>query len=452
MHDSDIAQFLQQNPNVSTIELLISDLNGVLRGKRIERNHLQKVFDQGFYLPGSVMSLDATGTTVEAAGLGMSAGDCDQLCRPIPDTLALVPWITDGSRAQVLCTMYEKDQQPFFADPRQILLNTIKRFNQLGYTAGFAVELEFYLIDPKGSADGTVQPPVSAHTQQRMSSCQVYSIEDLAEHEGFIQAVIAAAHAQGIPADTVIAEYAPGQFEVNLHHDEDILRAVDHAIMLKRVIRNIARQHGMEATFMAKPYLQESGNGMHIHLSLTKHGQNQFADDDPTTNALLRSAVAGILSMADSTQAFLAPNINSYRRLLSESFAPTSKCWGLDNRTVALRIPAGKAEATRIEHRMAGADANPYLVTSALLAGIVEGIQQQLEPPAAITGNAYEQNIEQVADNLRDALRNMDNDPRICNWFGDRFIALFQACKWHDLELFEQQITPMEYQLLLRYS
>jgi glutamine synthetase len=348
--------------------------------------------------------------------------------------------------------MFKNEGEAFFADPRHKLISAVQQLEAMGYTAGFAVELEFYLVDPKRTAQGAIQPPLSARTQTRMTSCQVYSIEDLSEHEDFIQEVIQTAHAQGIPADTVIAEYAPGQFEVNLHHDNDIVRAVDHAIMLKRVIRHVAQLHDMEATFMAKPYLQESGNGMHLHLSLMKDNENQFAADDPTTNLTLRSAIAGILSMADCMQAFLAPNINSYKRLSPESFAPTSKSWGLDNRTVALRIPSGNPESTRIEHRMAGADANPYLVSVALLAGVCEGIKTQLQPPAAIVGNAYEQSIDQVADNLRDALRNMQGDRRVAHWFGEDFTNLFLTCKWHDLHLFEQQITQKEYDLLLRYS
>ncbi|MEJ2072954.1 MAG: glutamine synthetase family protein [Reinekea sp.] len=420
MHDNLAIQFLEQNPEVTTIELLISDLNGVLRGKRIERSLLEKVINQGFYLPGSVMSLDATGTTVEAAGLGMATGDSDQLCMPIPETLTMVPWVNDNTRAQMLCTMFgDTITEPFFADPRHILSKAIDRFNQLGYQTGFAVELEFYLVDPERTADGALQPPLSTQTNQRLTSCQVYSIDDLTEYDDFIQNVIQSARAQNIPADTVIAEYAPGQFEVNLKYDTNILRAVDHAILLKRVIRNVAQQNGVEATFMAKPYLNESGNGMHLHLSLMRDGKNAFSADDPTQNTLMQHAVAGILSLTDGSQAFLAPNINSYRRLAPNAFAPTSKTWGYDNRTVALRIPAGPDKATRIEHRMAGADANPYLATISLLAGIFEGIQHKLMPPEPIAGNAYEQATNFVADNLRDALRNMEQDDRLIDWFGE---------------------------------
>lgn len=448
---TEVDDFLARHPKVTTIELLLSDLNGVLRGKRIARDLLSKVAGQGFFLPGSVMSLDAKGATVEAAGLGMAVGDRDQLCKLIPGTLAVVPWVADGMRAQALCTMCAADGSGFFADPRHILLAAARRLQQLDLEVGFAVELEFYLLDPKRAADGTPQPPVGNNAEAANPSCQVYSIDDLNEHDAFIKDVVAQARAQSIPADTVVAEYAPGQFEVNLQHGNDIVRAVDHAVLLKRVIRNVARLHGMEATFMAKPYIEEAGSGMHLHLSLLRAGRNLLAADQPTENPLMRQLVAGILSMADSTQALLAPNLNSYRRFAAAAFAPTAKTWGQDNRTVMLRIPSGSAESTRIEHRLAGADANPYLTATALIAGVCEGLDAKMNPPDPVIGDAYQQQHPQVADNQRDALRAMAADARVNDWFGADFVKLYQACKWHDLVLLEQQITPLEYDLLLRY-
>lgn len=452
MAHTEATDFLHKYPNVTTIELLISDLNGVVRGKHIERDLLEKIFTKGFYLPGSVMSLDATGTTVEAAGLGMEVGDRDRLCRPIPGTLQIVPWHENEDRAQVLCTMYAKHDVGFFADPRQILEKAVQRFNRLGFKPGIALELEFYLVDVERGEKGELQPPKIPGTERRMESCQVYSMDDLADTDFFIRDVVATARAQNIPADTVIAEYAPGQFEVNLNYGNDIMAAADNAVLLKHVIANVAKKYSMEATFMAKPYIAESGSGLHMHLSLlNEEGDNIFAAEDPTENPYMKNAIAGILSMADSTQAFLAPNINSYRRLAPDGFAPTSKTWGYDNRTVALRIPSGGKDATRIEHRISGADCNPYLATTVLLAGVTEGIEKNMQPPAPTSGNAYDQEYEKVADNQRDALRNMNGDDRVADWFGKEFVELYQTCKWHDLRMFEQQVTQMEYDLLLPY-
>ena len=444
----EVDEFLLAHPDVETIELLIADLNGVIRGKRIERGLLRKVYGSGFYLPGSVMALDATGTTVEESGLGMDVGDCDRLCRPVAGTLSLVPWHEKGDRAQVLCSMFERDGTPFFADPRQVLVSAVKRFEQLGYTSGIALELEFYLVDLQPDDQGHIQPPKIPGTDRRMSSKQVYSLSDLDDYDFFIRDVIATARSQNIPADTVIAEYAPGQFEVNLHHGQDILAAADQAVLLKRVISSVAKKHGMMASFMAKPYIEESGNGLHLHLSLLdSSGANAFAAD----KTLIESAIGGLLDMADSTQAVLCPNVNSYRRLAPEAFAPTSKTWGTDNRTVAIRVPASSAEATRLEHRISGADASPYLAVAVLLAGVVEGITNKIEAPSEVTGNAYEQDHPEIADNQRDALRAMSEDERVTHWLGQDFVEMYQHCKWSEVRLFERQITSMEYELLLPY-
>ncbi|MEX0624006.1 glutamine synthetase family protein [Saccharospirillum sp.] len=453
MSHPEVTAFLEQHPDVTTIELLVTDLNGVLRGKRIERELLEKVYEEGFNLPGSVMALDATGTTVEETGLGAEDGDRDRLCLPVANTLAMVPWHADGDRAQALFTMFETDGvTPFRMDPRQVLMQVVNRFNELGYTPGIAVELEFYLIDTERDADGQLQPPVSPVSGRRMSSKQVYSMDDLDDYDFFIRDVLDTAHEQNIPADTVITEYAPGQFEVNLNYGNDPMRAADEAVMLKRVIAQVARKWEMEATFMAKPYIEEAGSGMHIHLSLMdSDGNNIFASEDPESVPEMRWAMGGLIDMADHVQALLCPNINSYRRLNPDAFAPTAKTWGYDNRTSALRIPSGNIEATRIEHRLSGADTNPYLAVAVVLAGVTEGLQNHIEPPEPVEGNVYDQDHPELADNGRDALRSMILDERVKTWFGADFIEMYLICKWSEVRLFERQVTPMEYELLLPY-
>ncbi|AJQ97891.1 glutamine synthetase family protein [Gynuella sunshinyii] len=452
MSNDEVSAFLTEYPDVQTIELLITDLNGVVRGKRIERELLEKVFAQGFYLPGSVMALDATGTTVEETGLGVEAGDQDRVCFPIPGTLAIVPW-QGNDRAQALVSMFDADGEvPFLADPRQVLARVVEKFSTLDYTPCVAVELEFYLVDRERDANGQLQPPISPVSGRRMNSKQVYSMDDLDDYDFFIREVLDTAHAQNIPADAVVAEYAPGQFEVNLPHVTDPLEAADHAVLLRRVIRQVARRHDMEATFMAKPYIDESGSGTHVHVSLLNDaGDNIFAAEDPLQHPPLRYAVGGLLQMADSVQALLCPNINSYRRLAPGGYAPTSHTWGYDNRTAAIRIPSGEIEATRIEHRMSGADTNPYLAVAVVLAGIGEGLMKQVEPPEPVTNNAYDQDHPQLADNPRDALRAMEANEQISEWFGEEFLRIYSICKWSEVSLFERQVTELEYSLLLPY-
>jgi len=451
---SEVEDFLSQNPQVESIELLVTDLDGVLRGKRVERSLLKKVYESGFCLPQSVLALDATGATVDETMLGIETGDSDRICKPIPGTLTLAPWHEGGDRAQALCEMYEVDGRPLEIYPRHVLRRAVERFEQHGYRAGIALELEFYLVDKERTKEGALQAPVSPVSGQRMSSTQVYSMRDLDDYDFFIRDVIETARAQNIPADAVIAEYAPGQFEVNLDYCNDILKAVDDAVLLKRVIHAVARKHNMQATFMAKPYIEEAGNGLHIHLSLLdEDGDNLFTecdvDADPTESVLLRTAIGGLLDMADSSQALFSPTINSYRRLAPDSFAPTQKNWGYDNRSVAMRIPSGSASARRIENRMPGADANPYFAVVAVLAGVIEGITNDIQPPEITTGNGYEQDAPRVADNPRDSLRAMAEDPRIKDWFGEQLVKVYQDVKWRNVYLFEHQITALEYELLL---
>ncbi len=443
------SDFLERHPGIESINLLIGDLNGILRGKRIGRDVLAKVFQQGFALPASVMGMSARGITVEDTNLGLNTGEPDYLCRVIPGTLSQQPWQKQG--AQVLCTMHETDGTAFYGDPRQALVRVVERFEQLGYGVGIALELEFYLIDQQRDHNGRPQPPVTP-SGRRVNATQVYSMDDLDDNSIFIDAVLSAAEQQNIPADTVITENAPGQFEVNLDYGADILAAADHAVLLKRVIRCVAKSQGMEATFMAKPFIDLPGSGLHIHLSLLDQaGNNVLASADPEQHPLLRQAIAGLLTMADSTQALVCPTVNSFRRLAPSACVPTNKTWGYDNRSVAMRIPAGPAAATRIESRTAGADANPYLATAAMLIGVTEGITGQLTPPDPVRGNAYEQCHPRLPDNQRDALRAMAAEPRIAQWLGEDFIKLYSCVKWHDLQLFEAQITPLEEQLLMPY-
>lgn len=444
--------FLEQHPDLSSIDLLISDLNGTLRGKRVGRGLLMKVFEQGFALPRSVMGLDATGDTVPETDLGLETGDSDNLCLPIPGTLSIQPWCKDELRGQLLCTMVNPDGSAFFADPRQALARVIERFDGLGYTPGIALELEFYLFDSQRGPAGELQQPRSAGNGRRMTSTQVYAIDDLDDYDAFIRDVLESARRQGLPADTVIAENAPGQFEVNLDYGNDILAACDQAVLLKRVIKSVAKNHDYEASFMAKPYIEEPGNGLHIHLSLMdQQGDNIFAAGNAVENPNMRAAMAGLIDTAKASQGLICPNVNSFRRLAPGLCAPTSICWGFDNRSVSLRIPAGAGKATRIESRAAGADANPYLATAAMLIGVAEGLHNQMTPPPPVTGNAYDQDHPMLADNQRDALRAMAADERIGDWLGHDFIEVYSVTRWHDLQLFERQVTDLELELLLPY-
>ncbi|MDO8332623.1 MAG: glutamine synthetase family protein [Pseudomonas sp.] len=436
--------FLKKHPDVQFVDLLIADMNGVVRGKRIDRASLHKVYQRGINLPASLFALDINGSTVESTGLGLDIGDSDRVCYPIPNTLCNEPW-QKRPTAQLLMTMHEMEGQAFFADPRAVLQQVINKFDALGLTICAAFELEFYLID-QANVNGRPQPPMSPLSGKRPQSTQVYMIDDLDEYAECLQDILEGAQEQGIPADAVVKESAPAQFEINLHHVADPLKACDYALLLKRLVKNIAYDHEMDTTFMAKPYPNQAGNGLHVHISiLDKDGTNIFKSEDPVTNDALRHAIGGIIETMPASMAFLCPNVNSYRRFGEKFFVPTSPTWGIDNRTVALRVPNDTADAVRIEHRVAGADANPYLVMASVLAGIHHGLTNKIEPGAPLEGNAYEQTEASLPNNLRDALRELDDNEVMGRYIDPKYIDVFVACKESELAEFEYSISDLEY-------
>ena len=437
-------EFLAEHPEVQFFDLLIADMNGVVRGKRIDRSNLLKVYEKGINLPASLFALDIQGTTVESSGLGLDIGDADRVCFPIPGTLRMEPWQRRPT-AQLLMTMHELEGQPFFADPREVLRQVVQRFTAMGLTVCAAFELEFYLIDQE-NINGRPQPPRSPISGKRPQAVQVYSIDDLDEYADCLRDIIDGAHTQGIPADAIVKESAPAQFEVNLNHVADPIAACDYAVLLKRLIKNTAYDHEMDTTFMAKPYPGQAGNGLHVHISLLdKDGRNIFAAEDPLQNDALRHAIGGVLQALPASMAFLCPNVNSYRRFGSQFYVPNAPSWGLDNRTVALRVPTGNPDALRIEQRVAGADANPYLLMASLLAGVHHGLTHRIEPGEPIEGNSYEQVEQSLPNNLRDALRALDDSDILGRYINPDYIDIFVACKEHELEEFEHSISDLEY-------
>ena len=444
-------RFLKRFSDLKGIDLLIADLNGVLRGKRIQSSALAKVFQEGIYLPASVFAGDITGATVEETGLGMAQGDSDRVCHPIPGTLSKSPWY-NKSMAQVLMTMYEANGKPFFADPRQILKRIFDQFQELGFTLVVAVELEFYLLDTRRDRQKNPQPPISPVTGKRDKNTQVYSVDDLDDYGAFLDQVAKGAESQGIPADTALAEYAPGQFEINLKHEPDPLSACDNAVLLKRLIKGVAREMGMIATFMAKPYAQQAGSGTHIHISLlNKNKENIFSDPQNETGSKnLLHAIGGLSKTMKESMAIFCPNANSYRRFQPDLYVPMAPTWGIDNRTVAIRIPTGPEKAKRIEHRVSGADANPYLVVASILAGIHYGMTHKIEPPKISTGDAIAKHKPSLPMTWVESLDAFLKSKILKEYFGKEFCHVYYQTKYKEMQIFDSHVTPLELDWYLR--
>jgi glutamine synthetase len=443
--DPQLERFLAEHPEIRFVDAFVNDLNTIERGKRIDRAALPGMFSRGMPLPGSMFALDIQGGTVEATGLGFSDGDADRPCMPIPGTLVPVPWAANDGVAQVQLTMHEQDGSPFFGDPRHLLANVLARFTRLGLTPVVAIEYEFYLVDTQRNDAGQPQPPRGPLTRRREYRTQINSMIDVDEYSTLLAEVDRICRLQDIPTTSALAEYGPGQYEVNLRHAPDALRVCDEALRFKRAVKCVARSHGCEATFLPKPYRDMAGSGLHIHVSLLDAaGKNIFAAANPLDSKPLRHVIAGTLATLADGMAICAPGPNSYRRFRAEAYVPLHPTWSINNRGSAIRVPASDPDNLRIEHRLAGADANPYLVLAWILAGMLHGLEKSLEPPAVLTGNAYEQEGEPLPVTWAEAIEKFSRSEfaRIC--LGEKFVKLFTIVKRAEMEEFNSHITPLE--------
>jgi len=446
--DNELDLFLATHPGVRFFDAFVNDLNTVERGKRIDRANIARVFARGMPLPGSMFALDVEGGTVEATGLGFADGDADRPCMPIAGTLVPVPWQSDVAQLQL--RMFDHDGTRFFGDPRALLELELERLLALGLTPVVAVEYEFYLVDRELGPDGLPQPPRAPLTGRGEFRTQINSMTDLNEYSGLLAEIDSVCRIQNVPATSSLAEYGPGQYEVNLAHARDALRVCDEALRFKRVVKSVARAHGCDATFLPKPYRDMAGSGLHVHVSLLDAaGKNIFAAPDPLTSAPLRHAIGGTLATLADGMAICAPGPNSYRRFRSEAYVPLHTTWSINNRGSAVRVPASDADNLRLEHRLAGADANPYLVVAWVLAGIHLGLTQRVEPPPVTTGNAYEQPGEPLPIHWNDAIERFARSETARQYFGERFVHLFGTVKRAEMQEFATHVTPLEIQRYL---
>lgn len=442
----EIARLLECQPDLRALEILLPDLNGVLRGKRVTREELESVYREGLNLPASTQILDSRGFVIGGLGYGTDDGDPDYLCRPVRGTLAPVPWLASPV-AQCLLQMYGADDRPFFADCRGVLQGVMARLAESGWRATVAVELEFYLLE-----DDLTIPPVPASgripgTDRRQRNPQMYSLEDLQERDALFTAIEQACEIQGVPASTTISEYAPGQFEINLRHIADAAVACDHAVLLRRLIRGVAGRHGLAATFMAKPFSPLGGSGMHVHVSLQDETGANLMVTDP---AAAGHAAAGLIATLPETMAILCPNANSYRRLQPGCFAPVAANWGRNHRNLAVRMPLSAAADTRLEHRVAGADANPYLVVAAVLAGMHHGLVNRLTPPPMVAeGEVIEERVGLPVRWDR-ALAEFTAGSVLPGYLGAEFCRVFAAARRFECDAWHREVGIKDYDWYLR--
>ncbi|HLC09283.1 MAG TPA: glutamine synthetase family protein [Methyloceanibacter sp.] len=429
--------FLDANPGVQWIDAFVFDMNGIPRGKRVRRSDLLGIVKRGVLMPASVFIMDPLGNCIEETGRLWETGDPDHQCYPLSRTLAPIP-VGDGRSAQVVMALEVKDD----LDPRAVLAGQVERFTLMGQTPVVALELEFYVTSKATNGAFVLETPVGLSDDPGRPL--TFGFEEMDALSPFINDIYRICEVQGLPVDAVMKESGPGQFEINLKHRADAVDAALDGLLLKRAVKAAARAHQLEATFMAKPHHDWAGSGMHIHLSLMdRSGQNLFAGDP--ISPLFRCALGGLRSTMADFMAIWAQSANAYRRYVPKAYVPMAPHWGFNNRTVALRIPRSDGAGTRIEHRIAGADANPYLVIASILAGMSHGIAKEIDPGPAIEGNAETIEAPPLPTAWVNALDLFQRSEIVRDAFGSGFQEVFSRLKHAERSNFERIVTPLDH-------
>ncbi len=444
--------FLAAHPDIEAIDIVLFDANGIGRGKIIRRHELLGLYQNGRHLPISILGLDICGEDVHETGLIWDQGDGDLRAWPVPGTLVPLAG-TVPPRAELFLAMYHLDGTPMRSDPRHALADQIAALKSEGLQASAAFELEFFLLANERDPSGAVQPARAVLDGRPSTKTEVYSVDHLHGMVPLFAAIYAGAAAAGIKAETVISEYAPGQYELTLHYRDDPMAAADDLARLKRIVRLQARLHGVTACFMAKPVEKYAGSGMHLHVSLRDlAGRNVFteATEGQWAPPLLH-ALGGLRQTMGESMLVFAPHANSWRRFASQSYAPVSPSWGVNNRSVALRIPAGGPAARRIEHRPSGVDANPYLVAATVLAGLRHGLAERIDPGPETTGNAYAAAGDGPAmpDDWRSAIAAAQGSAFLQRALGADMHRTFTAIKAAEYARVARTIADVDYDLYL---
>ncbi|MCL7941032.1 glutamine synthetase family protein [Halomonas sp. ATCH28] len=438
-----------QNHGITEVECLVSDLTGILKGKIMPAG---KYLNGGRpRLPDSIFIQTVTGGYPDDEDIRFwNPAERDMELVPDANAIYLVPWAEDPT-AQIIHDCFYLTGEPVELAPRYVLKRVLELYAARGWTPVIAPEVEFYLVKTNTDSDYPLEPPIG-RTGRQESSRQSFSIDAVNEFDPLFEEMYDYCEAMNLDLDTLIHEEGAGQMEVNFQHG-DPLTLADQVVMFKRTLRETALRHGIYATFMAKPMANEPGSSMHIHQSLldTKDGHNVFADADGQPSKLFHHFIGGLQRYLPSVMPLLAPNVNSYRRLMrteTSGSAPINVEWGMDNRTVGLRVPVSPPEATRVENRLAGADANPYLVMAASLACGYLGLLGRLEPRPPMVGSAWSGG-NKLPDDIGPALDMLHDCQPLADILGERFTHSYLAVKRAEHRAYFQVISSWEREHLL---
>jgi len=442
--EKEVSNFLKAHPDTEIIEILLPDMNGIFRGKQLPIASLKKILANGVPFPISIVFLTTNGATADTIEEEYGC-DPDRVCVPVPGTLQIVPW-ADRPTAQMVVTMLDTDGSPFFMDPRALLKKILGYYEALKLKPMIALEYEFFLFEASPIPPVAVAPP-NGMPHAKGANC--YNMDVFYDFEVLLREIEDTCKIQNLDVTGIVCEYGNGQFEVNLAHTDNVEKACDDAILLKRAIKAIARNHGLNASFMAKPLVDDVGNGLHAHVSmLNENGDNIFGLADGEEK--LKNAVGGLIKTMAEATAFFAPNANSYRRFDPVSYAPIVPNWGENNRRLSVRLPLSDSKNRRFEHRVSGADACPYLVVGAILAGAHYGLTAKADPGPKLGEFDKVDYSQTLPPRWYMALATLEEGKVLHQYFGETFIDLYLRIRKFEEEEFHHQIGTADYKQYLR--
>ncbi len=432
---------------IEEVECMVSDMSGIARGKILPSSKFIKgAQEKGLRLPEAVFVQSVTGSYRRVSDVADPANS-DVLLVPDPATIRMVPWY-DEPTAQIIADAFYLDGRPVDIAPRELLRRVIRLYEEQGWRPVVAPELEFYLVKVNTDPDYPLEPPIGLSGRQE-SGRQAFGIEAANEFDPIMEEIYDFCELQEIDVDTLAHEAGAAQFEINFNHG-DAMELADQVFVFKRTVRQAALRHKVYATFMAKPHQNEPGSAMHIHQSVidTKSGRNLFATKAGKDSALFLNHIGGLQRYLPAAVPLFAPNVNSYRRLMPYSDAPINVHWGHDNRTVGLRVPVSDPANRRVENRVAGVDANPYLAIAASLACGWLGMTEKIEPNNPVEGNAY-RFAYSLPRHLTDALYKLNHARPLKDVLGDRFVAALLEVKNLEYDAYQRVISSWERENLL---
>jgi len=437
-HVSDVAAVCERlrADGVDVIRVSYPDMIGVDRGRDVLLDELPAAAEHGLAFCRAVYHTSPMGDVVPVQG-GLDQGLPDIIVRPDLATVTPLPW--EPAAAWCLGDAATPDGRPAPESPRAVVRRVDERVRSLGYLLVCGPELEFYLCEPDGAG---------GWRRYADDPGNVYVVGRKGDPQGLLLHMLRQLRDAGLRVTAANHEFSPGQFEINLGHS-GLPDAADRSFRLKSAVQELARQRGLLATFMAKPFNDEGGSGFHVHVSVAADGgENVFGDPDGPDglSAAGRHAVGGVLRHAPALSALLNPTINSFKRFGPDTLAPWLIDWGLDNRSAMVRIPPERGQAARMEVRLGDATANPYLAMAALGAAIYLGIQDKAEPPDKLEGYGYDPGRSPVLPmRLGAALDALESDHELTEVLGEYFVTSFLTYKRNEIERFERFVTDWEF-------